>query len=499
MNQVFIAARLILTHIVAFLLALLLAGCMVGPRYARPDVPTTPTYKEEVPGSFKESDQWQRANPADQASRGNWWEIFGDPELNKLEEQIAGSNQTLKVAEARFREARAAIRFNRAAQFPTISTAPSANYVKVSDYSPSSRSKIQEASTGDFVLPFDLSYELDLWGRVRRGVAAAREEAQATAADYGTAKLSLEAELAVDYFELRSADAQKQLLDNTAKAYADNLQLTLGRFKGGVAPRSDVAQAQTQLDTTNVQDTDVSVQRAQFEHAIAILIGKPPANFSLAAAPLNDRPPSTPIGLPSELLQRRPDIAAAERRVAEANQQIGIARAAYYPTVSLGAVAGFGSTHIANLLDGPAAFWAVGPALAETLFDAGRRRATSESARANFDATVATYRQTSLTAFQEVEDNVAALRILENEAQQQRHAVASSQDSLQIFTNRYKGGVDTYLQVITAQTIELANERNDIDILRRRLDASVLLIKALGGGWNVSNLPTFGASTVRDY
>ena len=440
MNQVFVAARLILTHIVAFLLALLLAGCMVGPRYARPNVPTTPTYKEEAPGSFKGSDLWQPARPGDRASRGNWWEIFGDPERNTLEEQIAGSNQTLKVAEARFREARAAIRFNRAAQFPSISTAPSANYVKVSDYSASSPRKIPEASTGDFVLPFDLSYELDLWGRVRRGVASAREQAQATAADYETAKLSLESELALDYFELRSADAQKQLLDNTVKAYADNLQLTLGRFKGGVAPRSDVAQAQTQLDTTNVQDTDVSVQRAQFEHAIAVLIGQPPANFSLAAVPVNNQPPSIPIGLPSDLLQRRPDIAAAERRVAEANQQIGIARAAYFPTVSLGATAGFAGTQGSNWFTWPSGFWAVGPALAETLFDAGRRRATSESARANFDATVATYRQTSLTAFQEVEDNVAALRILENEAQQQRHAVASSQDSLQIFTNRYKGG-----------------------------------------------------------
>jgi len=445
------------TFIIALFQVLLIEGCMVGPRYARPNVPMTPTYKEEVPGSFKGSDLWQPVRPGDQISRGNWWEIFGDPELNKLEEQIAGSNQTLKVAEARFREARAAIRFNRAAQFPTISTAPSANYVKVSDYSPNFPSKVQQASTGDFVLPFDLSYELDLWGRVRRGVAASREEAQATAADYGTAKLSLEAELAVDYFELRSADAQKQLLDNTVKAYADNLQLTLGRFKGGVAPRSDVAQAQTQLDTTNVHDTDVSVQRAQFEHAIAILIGKPPANFSLAAAPVNTQPPSIPIGLASDLLQRRPDIAAAERRMAEANQQIGIARAAYFPTVTLGGTAGFAGTQGSNWFTWPSGFWAVGPALAETLFDAGRRRATSESARANYDATVATYRQTSLTAFQEVEDNVAALRILENEAQQQRHAVASSQDSLQIFTNRYKGGVDTYLQVIAAQTIELAN------------------------------------------
>src|SRR5882762_3180046 len=230
--------RFVVTGIIALLLGLLLAGCTVGPKYIRPNVPTTPAYKEEAPGSFKESDQWQPARPGDQISRGNWWEIFGDPELNKLEEQIASSNQTLKVAEARFREARAAIRFNRAAQFPTISTAPSANYVKVSDYSPNSPSKIQEASRGDFVLPFDLSYELDLWGRVRRGVAAAREEAQASAADYETAKLSLEAELALDYFELRSADAQKQLLDNTAKAYTDNVQLTLNRFKGGVAPKA---------------------------------------------------------------------------------------------------------------------------------------------------------------------------------------------------------------------------------------------------------------------
>jgi NodT family efflux transporter outer membrane factor (OMF) lipoprotein len=253
------------------------------------------------------------------------------------------------------------------------------------------------------------------------------------------------------------------------------------------------------LDTTTVQDTDVTVQRAQYEHAIAILIGKPPADFSLAAAPVNNQPPNIPIGLPSDLLQRRPDIAAAERRVAEANQQIGIARAAYFPTVTLGGTAGFAGTQGSNWFTWPSAFWAVGPALAETLFDGGRRRATSESARANYDASVATYRQASLTAFQEVEDNVAALRILESEAQQQQHAVASAQDSLQIFTSRYKGGVDTYLQVITAQTIELANERNDIDILRRRLDASVLLIKALGGGWNASNLPTFGAPQVRDY
>jgi NodT family efflux transporter outer membrane factor (OMF) lipoprotein len=496
------AFRYLVTSILAVLLVLLvfaLESCTVGPKYARPNTPTPAAYKEQPPASYQGVDQWQPAHPADMGNHGKWWELFGDAELNGLEEQVATSNQTLKVDEARFREARAAIRFNRAAQFPTISTAPSAAYNKNSDYSPSFPSKIPEASTGDFVLPFDLSYELDLWGRVRRSVAAAREEAQATAADYETAKLSLEAELAMDYFELRSADAQKRLLDDTVKAYSDNVQLTTHRFKGGAAPRSDVAQAQTQLDTTRVQNTDVTVQRAQFEHAIAILIGKPPADFALAAKPDTDEPPKIPVGLPSQLLQRRPDIAADERRMAEANQQIGIARAAYFPTITLNGTAGFAGTQASNWFTWPAGFWAVGPMVAETLFDGGRRRATSESARANYDATVATYRQTSLTAFQEVEDNLSALRILEDEAQQQDQAVVSSKDSLHLFTNRYKGGVDTYLQVITAQTIELANERNAIDIQRRRMDASVLLVKALGGGWDVSQLPTFGADHAKDY
>ncbi len=502
MKYALVAFRYIVTSNLALLLVLLLfalESCTVGPKYVKPSTPTPAAFKEQPLASSPGAEQWQAANPADQASRGKWWEIFGDPELNQLEEQVATSNQDLKVYEARFREARAAIRFNRASQFPTISTAPTIAYTKSTDYSPSFPSKIQETSTGEYVLPFDLSYELDLWGRVRRTVAAAREEAQATAGDYEGAKLSLEAELAMDYFELRSADAQKQLLDDTVKAYSDDVQLTTHRFKGGAAPRSDVAQAQTQLDTTRVQDTDVTVQRAQFEHAIAILIGKPPADFSLAETPFNNHPPTIPPGLPSELLQRRPDIAAAERRMAEANQQIGIAKAAYFPTVSLEGTAGFAGTQASNWFTWPAGFWALGPVLAETLFDAGRRRATSESARANYDATVATYRQTSLTAFQEVEDNLAALRILQNEAQQQDQAVASAKDSLHLFTNRYKGGVDTYLQVITAQTIELANERNAIDILRRRMDASVLLVKALGGGWDASQLPTFGARRVNDY
>jgi len=466
--------------IIAAVITMLLAGCTVGPKYARPSVPTTPV------DAFKEMDGWKTADPSDQSQRGAWWEIFGDEQLNALETQLTVSNQDLKVAQARFQQARATVRFNRAAQFPTISTAPGIASIRDSANRPYFTTT---SSTGDFVLPFDLSYELDIWGRVRRTVAASREEAQATAADLETVSLSLRAELAFDYFELRSADAQKQLLDDTVKAFQYSLQLTTNRFEGGAAPKSDVAQARTQLQTTMVQDTDVSVERAQFEHAIAILIGKPPAAFNLPPAPLHVEPPSISVGLPSQLLERRPDIAAAERRVAESNEQIGIARAAFFPTIILSASAGFEGDSITNWFNWPSRFWAVGPSAVETLFDAGRRRATSQAALANYDATVAGYRETTLTALQQVEDNLAALRILEQEAQQQKDATASAQESLQVFTDRYIGGADPYLQVLTAQTIALQNERNDVDILRRRMDASVLLIKALGGGWNTSQLP----------
>jgi NodT family efflux transporter outer membrane factor (OMF) lipoprotein len=347
-------------------------------------------------------------------------------------------------------------------------------------------------STGSFILPLDLSYEVDLWGRVRRTVSASREEAQASAADLRTASLSLHAELAVDYFELRSADAQKQLLDDTVKAYTDALELTQNRFEGGAAPRSDVAQAKTQLDGAQVQDTDITVMRAQFEHAIATLIGKPPAEFNITPAPKTAlQLPVIPVGVPASLLERRPDIAAGERRVAEANDQIGIARAAFFPSLVLGATGGFAGTSITNWFNWPSRMWAVGPQMSQTIFDAGRRRAVSEGATANYDGTVASYRQTTLTVFQEVEDNLAALRILEKEAQQQREATTSAEDSLQLFTNRYQGGVDNYLQVITAQTVLLTNQRNDIDIERRRMDASVLLVKAIGGGWDTSQLPRF--------
>ena len=469
------------------LAALVLGGCMVGPKYQKPSVPMTATYKE--------AEGWKAAQPSDHLPKGQWWAIFGDPDLDALEEQVAAANQNLKVAEARLRQARAQVRFNRAALFPTISASAGASSVRDSGNRPfltpnaSTIPGIGHGSTGDLLLSLDMSYEIDLWGRVRRTVAAARNEAQATAADLETARLSLQTELAMDYFELRAADAQKQLLDETVKAYAAALRLTTNRFQGGAAPKSDVAQAQTQLDTTLAQDTDVTVQRAQLEHAIATLIGQPPAAFSLSPRPLDTRPPDIPVGLPSQLLERRPDIAAAERRVAEANEQIGIAKAAYYPTVMLNASVGFEGTSFGNLLNASSLLWSVGASITQTIFDAGRRRATSDAARASYDSTVATYRQTTLTAFQQVEDNLAALRILEQEAQQQRRAVESAQLSLQLFTNRYRGGVDNYLQVITAQTVTLSNQRNEIDILRRRIDASVLLVKAVGGGWDEADLP----------
>ncbi|MCU1275522.1 MAG: efflux system, outer rane lipoprotein NodT family [Bryobacterales bacterium] len=467
----------------------LLSGCMVGPKYKQPSTPVPPAFKEQPPESFKESDGWKRSQPADQVLHGKRWELFGDSKLTELEEQVTISNQDLKAAEARFREARAMIRFNRASQFPTITVGPSISSLRASAHRPFFGST--SSATGDFVLPFDLSYELDVWGRVRRTVAAAREEAQASAADLETVRLSLQAELAFDYFELRAADAQKQLLDDTVKAYADALKLTTNRYEGGAAPRSDVAQAKTQLASTQSQDTDVGVQRAQLEHAIAVLAGKPPADFSLPPAPLDAQPPIVPIGLPSQLLERRPDIAAAERRVAEGNEQIGIARAAFFPTLMLGASAGLEGTSLLNWFNWPSRFWAVGPSMVQTLFDAGRRRATSEAALASYDALVANYRETALTAFQQVEDNLAALRILEQESKQQRDAVAAAEESLRIFTNRYKGGLDTYLSVITAQTATLTNQRTEVDIRRRRMDASVLLIKALGGGWDTTSLPKF--------
>jgi NodT family efflux transporter outer membrane factor (OMF) lipoprotein len=470
------------------LLGLAVAGCTVGPVYHKPSAPLTDRFKEATPEDMATAGTWRPATPADTLPRGAWWRILGDPKLDRLEQALDASNQSLKSQEAKFREARAMIGYQRAAEFPTISTAPTLNSVKYSANQPYFQ-ETRPAPEGDLTLPFDLNYELDLWGSVRRSVSAAREEAQAVSADLATARLSLQAELAMDYVELRSADAQQRLLDDTVKAYEDALRLTQNRLAGGYAPGSDVAQAQTQLDTARVQDTEVGVGRAQYEHAIAVLIGQPPAAFSLPPAPLDLQPPSLPPGLPSELLQRRPDIAAAERRMAEANDKVGVAIAAYYPSVNLSGSAGFEGTSFANWFAWPSLFWAVGTTVTQQLFDGGRLQSQTDQARAAYDDNVAQYRQTVLTAFQQVEDNLAALRILATEAQQQHAAVASAEHTLELFNNRYVGGEDTYLQVITAQTNVLLNRRNDVDIQRRRMDAAVTLVKALGGGWSDTEIP----------
>jgi NodT family efflux transporter outer membrane factor (OMF) lipoprotein len=463
---------------------------MVGPKYVKPTVPMTPAYKETGPEAYKESATWQVAQPADAASRGEWWKVFGDNELNTLEPQVAANNQDLKAADARFREARALIRFSHSSLYPTISTAPFAGGLRESSNRPyRTATSANVNGVGDIVLPVDLNYEIDVWGRIRRSVSAAREEAQASAGDRQAVLLSLQAELAVDYFEARSADAQEKLLNDTVKYYEEAYRITTNRFDGGVAPKSDVDQAKTQLEAARVQARDITLRRGQFEHAIAVLLGVPPASFTLTDAPLDARPPMIPPGLPSALLERRPDIAAAERRVAEANDRIGIARAAFYPTISLNGTVGLEATSFANLFNPSSLLWSIGPTLSQTIFDAGRRASVSEAANARYDETVADYRQTTLTAFQQVEDNLIALRVLQQEAENQHQATLAAQSAEQIFNNRYVGGLDTYLQVVTAQTTALNNERNDIDIMRRQMDASVLLIKALGGGWIVTDLP----------
>jgi NodT family efflux transporter outer membrane factor (OMF) lipoprotein len=466
--------------------AFLLSGCLVGPKYVKPALPPAPG-----PDAYKETDpNWKPTNPSDAALKGDWWEIFHEPVLDELESKVS-LNQSLKASEARFREARAQIRINRADLYPTIGTAPYAIGERYSANRPYFNSTLANNGEADLLLPLDLTYEIDFWGRIRRNINAAKEEAQASAADLATAQLSLQAEVAYDYFELRSADAQRKLLADTVRDYEEALRITTNRFEGGISNESDVFQARTQLQAAIVAQLDIDVQRAQDEHAIAVLIGQPPASFSIAEAPLNAEPPFIPTGLPSQLLERRPDIAAAERRANEANERIGIARAAFFPSVALSASVGFESTAISNFFSASNFVYSLGPTLSQTFFDAGRRAGISQQAYASFDEVSANYRQTSLTAYQQVEDNLVALRILSEEAVQQRQATVAAQGAEQIFNNRYVGGLDTYLQVVTAQNAALANERNDIDIMRRRMDASVLLIKALGGGWSTAQFPNY--------
>src|ERR1700723_981991 len=459
----------------------LLGGCTVGPKYVRPTA--------DVPVDYKEVGTWKSAQPSDAIAKGKWWEVYGDPQLNALEEQVSVSNETLKAAQAQFLEAGAAIRTVRAAYFPTVTATPSASGTRESQNQALFGTPTPITYAPYELPPIDASWEPDVWGRVRRTVEATRSEAQATAADLANTELSLHAELALDYFQLRGLDSQQQLLDSTVTSYERALQLTDSRYKGGVASGVDVAQAQTQLETTRAQAADVAVDRTAFEHAIAVLIGKPPYQFSQQPLPLSTPPPAIPPGLPSELLERRPDIAAAERRVQEANAQIGVARAAYFPIFALTGGGGWESSKLSNLLDGPSGFWSLAGSAAETIFDGGLRRGVTEEARASYDKSVDTYRQTTLTAVQEGAAKLSALRVLQNEAKIQDAAVAAAEHSLDLSNSRYKGGVANYLEVTTAQSAALGNERAAVDVLTRRMAASVLLVKALGGGWNVSQIP----------
>jgi NodT family efflux transporter outer membrane factor (OMF) lipoprotein len=466
----------------------LIAGCTVGPNYKRPTAPAPPAFKENAPPPGIPNGTWKQAQPSDQVLRGKWWEIYNDPQLNTLEEKVAVSNQTLKAATEQYFSARAAVKVARAAYYPTLSAGPSISRQSLSENRPISI-PTSLSQYNDFVLAGQASWEPDLWGQVRRTVEASRATAQASAADLANVELSIRSELAQDYFELRGLDLQSQLLDNTVASYADYLNLTQTRFKGGVATDSDVALAETQLKSTQAQDIDVGVARAQFEHAIATLTGEPASTFGLARAPLSLSLPHVPTGLPSELLERRPDIAGMERRADAANAQIGIAISAYYPNITLTGTGGFESKNVGSWIQGPSALWSLGASASELLFDAGRRHGLTEEARDNYEATVANYRQSVLSAFQEVEDNLAALRILNDEAATQAEAVAAAQRSLNISTNRYKQGLDNYLVVLTAQTVLLTNQRTQADITTRQFAANVLLIKALGGGWDTSQLP----------
>jgi NodT family efflux transporter outer membrane factor (OMF) lipoprotein len=455
-------------------------GCAVGPKYKVPAVTAPPAYKESA--------NWKPVQPNEQQLGGNWWEIFQDPQLNMLEGQINVSNQNLKAAVAQYQEARAALRYVRADYYPTVTVSPSVTRQEYSNNRPP-QSSFDGLTFNDFVLPVNLSYQANVWGRVSRDVEANREQAQASAADLAVVNLSLHATLAVDYFAARTLDTEQKLLQDTVTQYEQAFQLNEDRYQGGLGSEVEVEQAKTILQTTRAQLVDVGVARAQYEHAVAVLAGEAPAELTLPPLPLTTPPPTIPVGIPSELLERRPDIAAAERRVAAANAQIGLAETAYYPLVNIVGSGGFESGSFTTLLQGPGAMWTVGASIAQTLFDGGRRRAVTDQAKASYDSSVAYYRQTVLTGFQQVEDNLAALRILEQEAGVQASAVEAARRSLDLSNSRYEGGVTSYLEVITAQNADLSDELTSVNILGRRMASAVLLIEAIGGGWDRNNLP----------
>ena len=473
------------------LLTLMLAsaGCIVGPHYKRPSASAPPAFKEQPPVNFKEAEAagWKQSQPGDAYSKGRWWELYNDSALNALEEQVSVSNQNVLQAEAQYRQAKAAVSVARAALFPIVTTAPA---ITEAGGAAAGNNSGASGSRTSFNLPFNVSWEPDLWGNIRRGVTASTENAQSLAAYVANARLLYQAELAQDYFGLHGNDGEAELLTSTETSYKEYLKLTQDRFSAGVASDLDVAQAESQLYQVQSQLIDLGVQRAAFEHAIAILIGKPPAELTIPPVPLTTSPPPLPVGLPSELLERRPDIAGAERQVAAANEQIGIAIAAFYPTLSLTGSAGLESSSLAKWFTWPSRFWSVGPQLAETLFDAGRRRGVVAEQQAAYDATVAAYRETVLTAMQQVEDNLAALRILAREADKVEQTVQAANRALEVSSAQYRAGTAGYLTVITSQATLLSAEVTAVTLLTRRLAASVLLIEGLGGGWSASQLPT---------
>jgi NodT family efflux transporter outer membrane factor (OMF) lipoprotein len=462
---------------------LTLSACSFAPKYKVPDSPPPAP-------AFKEAGDWKPAQPSDAQSRGAWWSIFQDPVLDGIETQLADTNQDLKAAYARLLQARAATRIARSALFPTLTVGSSATRARSSLNSPKFPPGAEPVGN-NFDLEADLSYELDVWGRVRNAVASAKATQQASAADLAALDLAIHAELANDYFSLRSQDAQQQLLDRTVEDYSKALGLTQNLYNGGAAALADVAQAQAQLETARTQAADIRLQRAQTEHAIAVLLGRNPSGYHMDPSPLPDStaPPNVDPGLPSALLERRPDVSAAERRTAAANAQIGVARAAYFPVFSLAAAAGFDSTSASNWLTAPSRLWSAGPAEGVlTVFDAGRHRAQSAQARAAYDEQVADYRNTVLTAYREVEDNLAALRQLQQESVSEAAAVQATATALQQAQYRYKAGLVTYLEVATAENTSLQAQLANVSIQLRRMSASVLLVKALGGGWENNKL-----------
>lgn len=468
-----------------------LAACSVGPDYVRPQM-------DIGPAVFKEGQNWKPAQPRDLAADGKWWEMFGDPQLNALVAQVDISNQNLALAEANFRSAVALVQSSRSAYSPTLSASADASRGRsgsAGSSSGSSSSSSSSSSSGvrnSYTFSLTASWEADIWGKVRRDVEASQASAQASAADLAAARLSAQAQLAQDYLQLRVLDAQQQVLEDTVQAYQRSLQVTQNQYAAGLVAKSDVIQAQTQLKSAQASALDNGVTRAQVEHAIALLVGKTPAEFSLPRAPLTAVAPPVPQGLPSMLLERRPDVAAAERRVASANAKIGVAKAAYFPSLTLSASGGYQSSTFADWFTLPGRVWSLGPQLAQTIFDGGARDAATDQAIATYDGTVATYKQTVLTAFQDVEDNLAALRILEQEAAVQGEALQAARQAVTLVLNQYKAGTVSYVSVITAQATALSAEISALNILNRRMAASVLLAKALGGGWDGHSLDDLG-------